>query len=401
MIGRGMPRPILFFLLVVVGCQADDVEEPPGAPSSAVTAEEEAPPIAPEGATTEPASRAYDDLVRTIDASLRPRPYRARGEDAVKLNATCVSCHADEAKEWRGSHHQRAYDNPAFRDALAIEPTAFCRGCHAAEGDPGEPPSVAVGSLGVACVTCHVVEDGSVLAAGRADEHMMPSGKAPHAVRYSVDFARTGACASCHEFAFPGPRRDDEGGFMQTTIREHAQGPSRDRSCASCHMPETDGRRSHAFSTVRDPEWLRDALDATATIGDAGGVVVTLAQTHPGHAFPTGDLFRRLEVGAEVVGPRGEAKERRVRHLTRHFEIVPGAKGRTLTTDDRVFFEPLEVALDLSCDARPGASIRWWVTYQRVATTGDGKRPEEAKVESEVVLHTGTLCKSRTKATVP
>ena len=229
---------------------------------------------------------------------------------------------------------------------------------------------------------------------------MMPSGKIPHAIRYSTDFAKTGACASCHEFAFPGPRRTDEAGFMQTTIREHREGPSRERACASCHMPETDGRRSHAFSSVRDPARLAGALDVGAKIADDGNVVLTLTQTHPGHAFPTGDLFRRLEVGAEIVGPRG-SEERRVRHLTRHFEIIPGSKGRTLTRDDRVFFEPKEVELDLSCDTRPGAPIKWWVSYQRVATTGDGKRPEEAKVESEVVLHTGTLCQSRTKATVP
>src|SRR5687768_3228363 len=62
-----------------------------------------------------------------------PVPYRARGDAAVALNAGCVGCHPDQAAEWRGSLHARAASDGAYRRALAREPSAFCRGCHAPE----------------------------------------------------------------------------------------------------------------------------------------------------------------------------------------------------------------------------------------------------------------------------
>jgi hypothetical protein len=35
--------------------------------------------------------------------------------------------------------------------------------------------------------------------------------------------------------------------------------------------------------------------------------------------------------------------------------------------------------------------VSWWVSYQRVATVGDGTDPPDAIVESEVKLHSGVL----------
>jgi hypothetical protein len=80
---------------------------------------------------------------------------------------------------------------------------------------------------------------------------------------------------------------------------------------------------------------------------------------------------------------------RDVRHLARHFEIVPGDPIRHLARDDRVFDDPTVVDLALSPAA--GATVRWWVRYQRVATVGLGRDPGAAKIESEVPLHSGVL----------
>lgn len=316
-----------------------------------------------------------------------PRPHRDRRDAAVKLNATCESCHDEEAAGWRASRHRQAYTNTAFRDALAVEPSAFCRGCHAPESDGRKAPSKAVADLGVACVTCHVTEEGAVLAAARigADD-----GGAPHPIRRSSDFGHTGACRGCHEFAFPGMRGGSEPELMQTTLHEHARSPAAERACADCHMPLQNGRRAHAFSHVRDPAWLRAQLRATAERAADGHVRVTLVQTAPGHAFPTGDLFRRLEVGAELRDASGRVRSRDVRHLARHFEIVSGYPERQLVGDDRVFDEPRAVDLTLE-SAPPGSTIHWWVTYQRVATVGVGRVPAEAKIESEVPLYAGDL----------
>jgi hypothetical protein len=370
---------------VLLACSAGEGNEAPleatspPAPPTSEAATQSQPPASPEPAGV-------------VVPGGMPRGYRARGDEAAKLNATCAGCHPNEAREWRGSHHQRAFENPAFQDALALEPTGFCRGCHAPEADAESPPSPALADLGVGCVTCHVTTEGEVLASARDGDRLEPMAGGPHAVRYSTEFAGAGACASCHEFGFPGARGEHDARFMQTTIREHARSPASFRSCASCHMPSREGGRVHSFASVRDPNWLRASIDASARATDYGTVIVTLVQTQPGHAFPTGDLFRRIEVGAERRGSGGEPRVRRTRHLARHFEVQPGNPGRVLTRDDRVFFEPVEVELDVGCDDGAPGEVDWWVTYQRVAQTGDGLRPEEAEIESAVRLHGGELC---------
>jgi hypothetical protein len=120
-------------------------------------------------------------------------------------------------------------------------------------------------------------------------------------------------------------------------------------------------------------------------------VRVTLVQPDPGHAFPTGDLFRRLEVGCEIRDAAGKVVQREVRHLARHFEILPGRSGRILVRDNRVFDEPNVVEIELAPPERRPAVVAWWVSLQRVATVGTGANPADAKIESSVPLHSGVL----------
>lgn len=323
-----------------------------------------------------------------------PGPYRKRLDRALRLNAGCVSCHADEAKAWQGSHHQRSHLNPAYKKAFSIEPLAFCRGCHAPEADPHTEPSPALGALGVGCVSCHLGEDGVVLAALAPEKDSMPSApKAPHALQRSAEFSKSGACSGCHEFRFPGASGAEDGIFMQTTAREHERSSGASKSCAHCHMPLVEGKRSHRFAEVRDPAWLRENLKATVERTEDNTLWVRLVQPSPGHAFPTGDLFRRLEVGLELYDGRGKVLRRDIRYLARHFEMIPGKAGRRLSEDNRVFDEPKEIELDFappSSGPRP-AKIQWWVRYQRVATVGEGVHPSQAIVESEIELYSGVF----------
>lgn len=353
------------------------------------------PNAAPRGA---PAAPAPPKAARDDDREPGlPRPNRGRMLDAVAQDTKCQQCHLHEAAEQRASLHRRSAVDPAYRAAFAIEPSPFCEGCHAPESVRDRPVPAAVREMGVGCVSCHVTDDGDILAAPRdeAARPRDPEAPPPHRVRPSAAFARTGGCAGCHEFPFPQGRIGGaDGDFMQTTVREHARSQASERACADCHMPRVSGRRSHAFGQVRDPAWLRERLHATAERADEGTLRITLAQSDPGHAFPTGDLFRRLAVGSEVRGPRGELLARDVRYPRRHLDVVPGAPGRVLTADDRVLDAPLEIELDLSAaeDRTSGhAKVRWWVTLQRVATVGTGARPEEAKVESETPIHQGEM----------
>lgn len=52
--------------------------------------------------------------------------------------------------------------------------------------------------------------------------------------------------------------------------------------------------RSYGFAATRDPDFLRQA--ARAVRDGATTLVLPLAPGAVGHAFPTGDLFRRLEL---------------------------------------------------------------------------------------------------------
>lgn len=373
---RARAAPLLIALCCLAACVREDM------PSDVQTASVPVPaaaPSAPEDSPSAPEPRTP-----------MPGPHRKRLGAAVALNATCVSCHDEQARQWLGSYHQRANTDAAYRKAFALEPSPFCRGCHAPEADPLKEPPEAVSKLGVGCVTCHVTEEGIVLAAASPAPNVAP---APHPLRRSPEFARTGGCAGCHEFRFPMPGGKEDAFFMQTTAREHQRSPGAAKTCADCHMPLEAGRRSHAFAQVRDPAWLRANLEATAERTEDGALRVTLVQPNPGHDFPTGDLFRRLEVGYELRTGSGALVRRETRHLARHFEIVPGQAGRHLSRDDRVTGEPNVVELDLPPPsvAPPGSRISWWVDYQRVATVGTGTNPAEASVESEVKLHSGVM----------
>jgi hypothetical protein len=336
-----------------------------------------------------------------------PRPARVgrtRGLAAVTENQRCAACHTKEAAEWSGSPHQRATVNPAFRAALAIEPTPFCRGCHAPEADPRvDPKESALRELGVGCVSCHVTEGDEVLAPARWSGAASASTSAPHPVRRSASFGSEAACAGCHEFAFPpSPGRwslplaeEDDAHLMQTTAREHRRSAGSATSCAACHMTPRagePGRRSHAFWQTRDSSYLREHVVVSA-VREGDEVSVTLRRTTPGHRFPTGDLFRRLEVGAELRDTRGQTVSRVTRHLARQFVVDPVRGGRTLAQDNRLADAPVTLTLSLE---RPAAYkdkgvVYFWVTYQRVATVGEGVDPATARVESAVLLRDGLL----------
>jgi hypothetical protein len=320
----------------------------------------------------------------TREASVMPGPARARGESVLAKNATCEECHTKEAQEWRVSLHRRAELEPAYQRSFAIEPLPFCRSCHAPEADPMLPTPAALAEVGVACVSCHLDQNGAVLAAPRPDPK-----NAPHALARDARFASASACAGCHEFAFPGALGRGNGALMQSTASEHAASPFADTSCAECHMPLVDGKRSHAFESTRAPERLRAALRVLASRHSETGVTLQLETVAVGHAFPTGDLFRRLEVSAEAVGPDESSLAIELLWLKRHFEVAPSGQGRVLKGDDRLFSAPRRIELDVGEPAR-GRPIAWRVAYQRVAHP-NGVDDRFAELEDDVTLASGHL----------
>lgn len=284
-------------------------------------------------------------------------------------NQRCEACHVEIAREWRQSLHAQSHTDPVYQRALAIEPLPFCQSCHAPEADPHRPVAPAVGEIGVACVTCHVLENRVV--ALRDDN---------------------AACASCHEFSFPDSAARPMPELMQSTVTEQAHSRARDQSCADCHMPRASaGHRSHVFPGGRDARLVQSALAVTAH-RTPSGVTLRLTPRAVGHAVPTGDLFRRLEVSAEALGAEWQVVASARRYLARHWQRVPGPFGvvlRKATSDDRPLDDVVEVALELGAAARE-LPITWRVAYQRVEHPRS-EREEDSLVEGEIEIASGTI----------
>lgn len=265
----------------------------------------------------------------------------------------------------------------------------MCRSCHAPEADPSADAPAELSQLGVGCVTCHLSGE-VVLAAPRAEAG--PE-RAPHRLQRDARFASVGACASCHEFAFPDTLARPRPELMQSTVSEHARGKFAGLACATCHMPKDGTRRQHGFSRQRRESSLKDAIVVRARRISSRRVELELESVGVGHAFPTGDLFRRLEISVEAVGDDYASVTRSVRYLARHYRPL-GKVGvpRRVIHDDRLGADGTRRALvELTlAPAADGFPLAWRVAYQRVEHPA-GVSDESAVIESEVTLAQGEL----------
>jgi hypothetical protein len=321
----------------------------------------------------------------------QPASATVRGAVSTWLpeEAECAACHDDIADEWARSRHHQSFTNREFQRSYAREPTPFCRDCHA----PGHAhlPASDAEALGVGCLACH--GDGAAIVSGTRRSGI---GDAPHALRRDPEFA-TDSCARCHEFDFPPGSGRAPGTMMQTTMREHRASAHADRSCADCHMPRPDltTHPRHDFASTRDPSAMRRALDVTAR-RDGDDLLLDLRTRDVGHAFPTGDLFRRLAVHAALVGPDGRELVHRSRYLARHFVPRHHPDGRIRHASTRPLVDDrLQGAASLRLDLRPdlpveGAELVWWIDLERVDAR-DPDRPEQSTIADTVRLADGRL----------
>jgi Cytochrome c554 and c-prime len=208
----------------------------------------------------------------------------------------CADCHAEIAAEWNRSLHRAAWENDYFQKAYAVEPLAFCRGCHAPLADPATEPSLEARHAGVGCTTCHVVS------AGIVGVRVMAAQRDGHEVIGDARLATSAACGRCHDFAFPGSRRPDID-RMQKTMHEHAQSVHAAKPCQDCHMPVVPSRqgpphKQHDFRVMGNREFMARAVVIKESKIENDALLLDLDLGSIGHAFPTGDLYRRVEVRA-------------------------------------------------------------------------------------------------------
>jgi hypothetical protein len=280
--------------------------------------------------------------------------------DRVALNAKCEVCHEEPSQQWRLSLHHKATTNPRFQRGFAREPLEWCVRCHAPSFNTQEPVREA-SDLGVSCIDCHKADERQI-AAGRLEEHR-------NATSASREPAST--CSTCHEFPFPKAPSV----AMQRTVSEHAQSRFAATSCASCHMPSTATRsRDHRFA-VSD-EMIRTASHVSVTPMPRG-VAFDFAQGHVGHAFPTGDTFRRVRLEAEAMNEHRQVVERQSRILSRRMP-KGGSSGRSDVEDDRLFLSTAHDRVELSFQ-RPHRSVRYRVLYERAESESeDSSLPTDA-----------------------
>ena len=288
-------------------------------------------------------------------------PARVAGAQAApgpsSASQACGACHAGEAREWEGSRHHTSASDPLYESALALEPQPFCRACHAPAADPARATPPEARENGITCIDCH---------ANATVAHAAPSAQRPR--------VRARACASCHEFAFPDGRPG-----MQRTASEHGRSAFRDTSCESCHMPSRGTHRmDHSFTV--DDAMLRSALVADVERTSAGTITLRITPGRVGHAMPTGDLFRRVVIEAELRDATGAPLARRRRDLARQFS---GAT-RVARRDDRIG-EDLEPCFELDFGPTARGAVHLEVAYERVAHPL-GPRPERAQVASRALL---------------
>lgn len=278
-------------------------------------------------------------------------------------NASCETCHTAIAGEWRQSLHHASFSDADYQRAILREDGPFCRNCHAPERDA---------NLGVACITCHQPGD----ARGTAPTILAAPGSAaaPHPVLRTAAFATEAACARCHEFDFPDTSVRRTPLAMQRTVTEHR---GRSETCQDCHMKRRSGHVDHRFAAARDEAFVRSAVTVSAR-RVARSIEVTLAPAGVGHAFPTGDLFRRVRVSAG----------REERFLARHYATRQERSGVVVTvetSDDRVLGEPRVVVLPA-----PDASTHVRVAYERAEAASDTRRSNVA-VDGTILLYEADL----------
>jgi hypothetical protein len=276
---------------------------------------------------------------------------------ALRDPMSCQGCHPDHVREWAGSMHAYASEDPVFvamnqrgqRDTNGALGD-FCVRCHA-------PLAVALGRTadglnlaslprelrGVGCIACHQIEAVDALHNGSlrwAEDGSMRGGiRAPvatpaHDSQHSdlVDGderASSDACGACHDVVLPS------GVSIERTYAEWSSSifsrPATHVSCASCHMFQRRGPAAiggpvrdlhdHSLPGVdlaltawpdRDIQRslverdLAGAITSKLCVEPIGGGVlaeVTLDNVQVGHAFPSGVTHAR-RVWLELVSER-------------------------------------------------------------------------------------------------
>ncbi len=246
-------------------------------------------------------------------------PLELRSRPGLRSARACSACHVDEAAAWEASAHHRSATNRRYEVAIAAGPSPWCKNCHEPLGSRSE---------GVSCAVCHVRDD-LVLSRKKPSAAALEA----HPVKHEPSLGSASFCAGCHDFRFPTRMEvpvpaqvEDSPEGMQTMWHEWQQSfaAKSGQTCQSCHMP----RGSHHFPTQRHLNGLRvDVVRTSESTIDA-----RISLSHVGHAFPSGDPFRRAIL--ELCADEGCATIRARYELAR--QNAPLGERFTYVSDTRI-----------------------------------------------------------------
>lgn len=256
--------------------------------------------------------------------------------------ADCAPCHQEIYNQWQGSMHARstALKDPihgAMYQMMVGDPRhegvkdkasrayPACLLCHApgaARDGKTNLEAVPAYNDGVSCVTCHTMTDfrgvkspdGKFKLGTKAyafsDEHLSGASQTggasagnpfAHAAKSDL-FNTSKICLGCHE------QLNNPHGVPICTIGALLSVEGTQPTCQSCHMPEVNGRPSHAMGGGHDPAMLKQGLMADLFAQhDGTSLTATVTLSNPLlHSFPTGAPFRTVVVRVTALDENGK-----------------------------------------------------------------------------------------------
>jgi hypothetical protein len=166
---------------------------------------------------------------------------------------------------------------------------------------------------------------------------------------------------------------------MQDTLGEHRRSAASATACQGCHMPPAPSQggargrthRSHAFRVQDDPAMLARAVEVKGAELGKGEVRLSIVPGAIGHAFPTGDLNRQVEVRAVPIDAAGRAIAGRIAPSS-----GPPSEGRVpFSADPRgLAAGSIEILGRTFAPARAGSHAAVTVTVQRSDSRLTGPR---------------------------
>ena len=229
---------------------------------------------------------------------------------------SCTECHREIVEEWASSAHGLAWVDEEYQESLEDRRRPEqCYDCHIPQnlvetGEVAKKVKPREDNLvhGISCDSCHLGPDGAYLGPWGAPTSAHASVASPIHQGAGSD----ALCIVCHARNV-GPVIGIAKDYQKKFAGEGKE------TCVGCHMAPVERRwgtpaegeeeppirsgRSHALQTPRDPAFLRQAFELSASKTDAG-CVVTIGN-RAGHRIP-GLIGREIEFQAKVLDASGK-----------------------------------------------------------------------------------------------